>query len=450
MFKNRRRFLIRGGTTAGLFAASAGAEFASSNTPLPSTERSPERVLDPTYIDLRFDSRSISFENPTGARGAGGKAHRGRKGRPLYVIDPGEKVILADIAGVGTIRHIWTPFRGLSPEVARALRFEVFYDGLTEPSISVPLLDFFGLPHGRLAEYYSAMVSVNEGKGLNSYFPMPFGRAIRIELTNESDCHVMFFYQIDYTVETGRSDTRSYLHATFRRENPTELRKDFVIARDFEGPGRFLGCSVGIRVLEKGTWYGEGELKIYRDGDREFPTYCGTGLEDYVGGGYGLERHWGEYAGSPIQIPPKPVPAPKNWPGPDYVSFYRWHIPDPIMFESHLKVTLQQIGGSERFGEAERATAEIYQKTHIAAGPGWGMPGVGDMIDSALLERSDDYCATAYVYCSQPQGVARYDTQAAVKNVALTESEIATPPPSSVSDEEWERFLIRTRKYWSA
>jgi hypothetical protein len=208
--------------------------------------------LDPTYINPCLDSRSVNFENPTGARGAGGKAHNGRKGRPLYIVSPAEKVVLANIVGPGTVRHIWTMLVGLPPKVARALRLEVFYDGLSEPSISVPILDFFASPHGRVAEFYSALISIHEGRGFNSHIPMPFGRSIRVEFTNESTRHVGLFYQIDYTLEPSRPAAASYLHATFRRENPTTLRKDFVIADGLKGPGRFLGCSVGIRVIDKG------------------------------------------------------------------------------------------------------------------------------------------------------------------------------------------------------
>ena len=140
-------------------------------------------VLDPTYIDPRLDSRSISFENPKGARGGGGEVGNGRKGHPFYILEPGEKVVLAEVLGPGTLRHFWTMLSNLSPELARALRLEVFYDGLSEPSISVPILDFFGLPHGRVTEYYSALISVNNGRGLNSHVPMPFQHSIRLEFT---------------------------------------------------------------------------------------------------------------------------------------------------------------------------------------------------------------------------------------------------------------------------
>ncbi len=84
----RRNFLL--GTTG---AAAALTRAASSEAnPRPPTGQS--SVLDPTYIDARVDSHSISFENLTGARGNGGKAYGGRKGRPSRILDPNEKVVL--------------------------------------------------------------------------------------------------------------------------------------------------------------------------------------------------------------------------------------------------------------------------------------------------------------------------------------------------------------------
>lgn len=105
---------------------------------------------DPSRFDTSLDCRSISFENPTGARGAGGMAAGGRKGAPNRRIVSGETVVLADIAGPGRVRHIWMTFMAAPPEEMRAVTLEVFYDGCAEPSVSVPCLDFFGLPHGSL------------------------------------------------------------------------------------------------------------------------------------------------------------------------------------------------------------------------------------------------------------------------------------------------------------
>src|SRR5258705_13229742 len=235
---------------------------------------------DASRIDLALDSRAVTFEIPTGARGAGGQSHGGRRGAPSRRIEPGERVLLADLEGPGTIRHVWMTFPPARPERMRALVLEVFYDGAAEPSISVPALDFFGLPHGRPAPYVSALLSAQEGRGYNAYLPIPFRRRIRIELTNASPRPTVLYYQLDYTLERNLAPEPGLLHVSFRRENPTRLKRDFTIAEGLRRPRRFLGCSVGVRTLPQKNfaWYGEGELKIFKDGDGALPTICGTGL----------------------------------------------------------------------------------------------------------------------------------------------------------------------------
>lgn len=160
-------------------------------------------ILDPSRIDPTHDSRAVTFENPTGARGAGGQSCGGRKGAPSRAVQPNETVVLADLRGPGTLRHIWMTFPPAAPEVMRALWMEVFYDGASAPSISVPCVDFFGLAHGRPAAYFSALTSVQEGRGFNAYLPMPFCDSVRVELTNAAPRPVILYYQIDYTLSRG-------------------------------------------------------------------------------------------------------------------------------------------------------------------------------------------------------------------------------------------------------
>ena len=261
-----------------------------------------DRVWNPAVVDPTLDARAATFENPTGARGAGGTAHGGRKGAPNRRLAPGERVVLADIEGPGIVRHIWMTFPPARPERMRALFLEVFYDGADEPSVSVPCLDFFGLPHGRPVAFASALTAAQEGRGFNSYLPMPFDRRIRIELVNGAPRPTILYYQVDYTLQAELPDDLGRLHVTFRRENPTVQRQDFVIADDLRGPGRFLGCNVGVRVIDHAAWYGEGEVKIYRDGDEALPTICGTGLEDYVGSAWGMGAHSAPYGGAPLVV----------------------------------------------------------------------------------------------------------------------------------------------------
>jgi hypothetical protein len=79
-------------------------------------------------------------------------------------------------------------------------------------------------------------------------------------------------------------------------------------------------------------------VKFYIDGDDEYPTICGTGTEDYVCGAWGFaDRTYSTaYAGYPLRHVQEG--------GPTLHGLYRWHLPDPISFDSDLRVTVQTIG----------------------------------------------------------------------------------------------------------
>jgi hypothetical protein len=367
---------------------------------------------DPARIEPGCEIRTISFENPTGARGAAGRSAGGRKGAPNRFVAPGERLTLAEISGPGRVRHLWLTAPPMPPEAMRALVLEIFYDDTREPSVSVPCLDFFGLPHGRPAPYHSALSAAQEGRGFNAWLPMPFRRRIRVELWNGSARRFPLYYQLAYTLGS-ESDDIGLLHASFRRENPTALRRDFHIAEGFTGPGRFLGCNVGVRVLQEPdfSWYGEGEVKMYLDGDGPYPTWCGTGLEDYVGSAWGMGVH-----ATPLQGVPLIVQSPGAR-MPDFVGFYRWHLPDPIVFREDLRVTIQQIGALPVMRGQDELRRRIEREQRLA-GTGWFDFAQGPLEAFAICERQDDYCATAFVYCLEVQAVPRTDVAAATADIA--------------------------------
>jgi len=373
-------------------------------------------VTDLTRISPVLDSRACTFENPTGARGAGGTVAGGRKGAPNRFLEPGETVTLADLDGPGVVRHVWMTFPPAPPEVMRAMTIEVFYDGAAEPSISVPAVDFFGVGCGRPQPMSSALTAIQEGRGFNSFIPIPFGDHLTMTFTNGSARTIPFYYQVDFTLEPLAADT-GRLHAAFRRENPTTLTRDFVIAEGLRGPGRFLGCVVGIRTIDGGFWYGEGEVKVYRDGDTNLPTICGTGLEDYVGTAWGMDAHVSHYAGVPMDARPAGARVP------DFVSFYRWHVLDPIMFESSLTVTIQQIGYDAFFpGDEARMEATVAAGNGLTKGD-----GKGPFLAHGIVERVDDYSAVAFTMCRDAQSVPRVDVAAATADLERRAYETASP-----------------------
>lgn len=303
-------------------------------------------IAQPYLLDTGLLSRSISFENPTGAPGEGGKAASnlgvGRKGKPSQSMSPGDPVQLCDIPGPGTIRHIWITTPG-EPANLRSLVIRVWWDGQEHPSIECPVGDFMGMAHGKVTAYQSAVHSVGQRAGMNIWLPMPFTKRAKITLANEATKDakpVPLFYQIDYTAADKHADDVGRLHVLFRRENPTTEKRDFELLPERGQKGRFIGSVIGIRNLHPDQWWGEGEIKVYMDGDKEFPTICGTGSEDYVGLSWGIQQTPFMYNGCNLDQ--------KN-----FISMYRWHLPDPIAWQKQCRITIQQIAWKNGLSETQ-------------------------------------------------------------------------------------------------
>jgi hypothetical protein len=279
------------------------------------------------------ESRSISFENPTGEKGAGGQAKSnlgvGRKGAPAKTIKPGETIALCDINGPGVIRHMWLTLRA-SVETLQGIVMRAYWDKQEHPSVEAPIGPFFGVMHGQPRAYQSAAHAVNEKAGMNCWLEMPFVEHAKITISNESPKETPIFYNIDFTLGDALSESSGRLHGTYRRENPTTLKQDFEILPKRAGQGRYIGCVLGIRPLDP-DWWGEGEFKVYLDSDEEFPTICGTGVEDLIGQSWGLQNAGFLYGGTSLQVS-------------GLFAIYRWHIKDPIYWKKSIRVTIQQIG----------------------------------------------------------------------------------------------------------
>jgi len=298
-------------------------------------------------------TRSISPENFTGEKGKGGMAVQGTgaecardlgigwKISPSIVIKAGETFVIADIDGPGAIQHIWmTPTGNWRFSIMR-----IYWDDSENPSVECPIGDFFACGWNQYAQVSSLPVCVNPGSAFNCYWEMPFRKHCKITISNIDEKDMVLYYQIDYTL-TEVPDDAAYFHAQFRRVNPLPYKEVYTIVDGIKGKGHYVGTYMAWGVNNNG-WWGEGEIKFYMDGDREFPTICGTGTEDYFCGSYNFEnqktKQYQEfttpYTGLAQVIRPDGVYLSQT-----RFSLYRWHIMDPIRFESDLKVTIQALG----------------------------------------------------------------------------------------------------------
>jgi hypothetical protein len=364
-------------------------------------------------IPKGVETRWYSFENPTGAPGAGGKSQEGRKGAASKSVDPGEVVTLADVTGPGVIRRIWLTVPG-KVETLRGFVIRATWDDQDWPSVEAPLQDFFGLPFARQVPFQSALFSNPEGRSFNSVVPMPFKKRARLTITNESPKEALLFYDVDVTLGDALPADLAYFHARYRRENPTVRKRDFEVLPPVEGRGRYLGANIGVRTSahRRPLWFGEGELKIYLDGDREGATLVGSGTEDLVGSAWGLGKFDHLYQGAPLSEEKDGV-----------FGFYRYHIPDPVYFQKAIRVALQQIaGGTVKDLRALPATARPeLVRTHKPFDPA-GYTKPADETAWENFETPQDVCATAYWYQTlpSPRWPALEAYEGRVKDLGLT------------------------------
>jgi hypothetical protein len=296
---------------------------------------------------------SISPENPTGEKGKGGMAKEGTgtrearelgqgwKVNPSVIIQPGTTYTVAEISGPGAIQHIWmTPTGAWRYSIIR-----MYWDDEKEPSVEVPVGDFFGVGWGKYARLSSLAVCVNPGSAFNSYWPMPFRHKARITLENIDVNSMRLYYQIDFT-KTQIPKDAAYFHAEFRRVNPLPYKQVYTILDNVKGKGHYVGTYMAWGVHNNG-WWGEGEIKFYIDGDRDFPTINGTGTEDYFNGSYNFEnqekKQYEEFT-SPYSGLVQVIKPDGLYHSQQRFGLYRWHIADPIRFDDDLRVTIQALG----------------------------------------------------------------------------------------------------------
>lgn len=298
-------------------------------------------------------TRSISPENFTGEKGKAGMAVEGTgknaakdlgqgwKISPSVKIKSKETFVLGEINGSGAIQHIWMTPTGHW----RYLILRMYWDGESTPSVEVPVGDFFASGWNQYAQLSSLPVCVNPGSAFNCYWEMPFKKSAKLTIENIGEDDATVYYQIDYALSDVPGDA-AYFHAQFRRQNPLQYKEVYTILDNVKGWGHYVGTYMAWGVNNTG-WWGEGEIKFFMDGDKEFPTIAGTGTEDYFCGSYNFENqktHQYQEFSTPYAGLHQVIRPDGLYNSQQRFGLYRWHIMDPIRFEKDLKVTIQALG----------------------------------------------------------------------------------------------------------
>lgn len=296
--------------------------------------------------------------------------------RDMVFIQPNEKLVLADIRGCGSIRHIWLTFpapdsswlckKGCANNNQLVIR--MYWDGSPVPAVEAPLGNFFASGFGMRTSVNSLPVMVSpglHGESYNSYWVMPFHTSAKIEIENQgNNSSGSFYYQIDYQLQEKHSRFTPYFCAQYRQEFPCGSGKDYLIL-NAEGKGHYVGTVLNGRSRSP-VWFGEGDEKFYIDGD-SIPTIQGTGTEDFALHAWGFRQPTTyPYCGVPILFGEYRMVGWK-------MSMYRWHIIEPVSFKKSLRVEIENAGWITEDELAEGVTP-------------------------SFVERNDDYSSVAFWY----------------------------------------------------
>lgn len=388
--------------TAGLYALLLGT--VACNQSPPHNNVYPGNIF--TYSE-NAETRWSSPENPGAEKGKGASANYGAKGHPYDSINGGESLVLLNVQGQGIVNRIWITINDRSPEMLRSLKLEMYWDNETKPAVTVPLGDFFSVGLGRMAKFENAMFASPEGRSFLCHIPMPFRKGAKIVVTNESGNKLThFFFDVNFQYLKNWDEQFMYFHAYWHRDTATTVGQDFELLPQVQGKGRFLGVNVGVNAnpAYNNTWWGEGEVKMFLDGDKDLPTLAGTGTEDYIGTAWSQGWFANQYSGCLVD----------DWPNKQW-SFYRFHIPDPVFFAQDCRITLQQIGGDfkknvlpiQQEGKAKIIPVSI-GSSHAKMNLLFSRDSVVSLADPSVQDawtnfyRSDDLSATAYFYLTTP------------------------------------------------
>jgi hypothetical protein len=312
-----------------------------------------------------------------------------------FEIHPNERKIIFDIEGPGCVKHIWMTMAavGAGKYWRRDVIIRFYWDNEKNPSVEVPISDFFGVGHGEIKNFVSAplQMSPRGGRGFNCWWPMPFKRHGKIEIESQLSKKFNLYFYIDYEkYDEFPNDSEvpiGYFHAQFRMsKREKDQKKDRDTGKKFskmewqftggkntrvnggydlnhkilhaKGKGQYVGCHLDIdnraRFLLL-NWPGEGDDMIFIDEDiGGEPTLYGTGTEDYVNTAYSprKEEYNAQYhglikGGGPFWI--------------GKITYYRYHILDPVSFEKEILVTIERGHDNHRLSDRWDSTAYWYQ-----------------------------------------------------------------------------------------
>jgi hypothetical protein len=270
-------------------------------------------------------------------------------------------ITVAEFQGPGVVDHIqmsqnwfmnWFASRDegdLARQKATAARgviVEIYYDGELNPSVRVPVGDFFGdLSAGAAMNFTSVFFEKGPG-AYHSWLPMPFARSFRLVLVNETQYDYMSNTIVEGHTLGEWDPSLAYLHATWQRDVFQATPETERVLTRIDGSGHLLGRSWSLATDEplftetmeqnefgwdqqKFHWIMEANNEFRIDGEQE-PTVVYCGSEDSFGFHWGFTAEFAGLRNGIVYLGSEP----------ERLGLYRFWDPEPIRFQQSLEILL--------------------------------------------------------------------------------------------------------------
>ncbi|HRF59523.1 MAG TPA: DUF2961 domain-containing protein [Fimbriimonadaceae bacterium] len=211
--------------------------------------------------------------------------------------------------------------------VLRSVRLLADFDGIR--CVDVPFGDFFGSAPG-LNPYKSFPFEVTQNGEFICRLPMRWKRSAKIWVRNDGG--VPFVATASARAANWPwTDEAYHFKAQWSVDRGSTRPMRDMRMLEARGEGMFVGSNLQVTNPTE-AWWGEGDEKIYVDGEA-FPSTFGTGTEDYYG-----------YAWCSNEPFVRPYHAQPRCDGPGnrgQTSIARFHVADPIPFETLFKFDME-------------------------------------------------------------------------------------------------------------
>ncbi len=324
-------------------------------------------------------------------------------------LQPGDRVIIAELDGPAVLTRLWLTFDwpGVEPYPDsmlrnRSVRMEITWDEAQTPAINVPVGDFFNHPLCYDLPFENAFFACPVGRSLLCFIPMPFRKRAQIRLVNEFDRPLTVFHDIRWVKGVDPDPDDGYLHAWFNRTpaRAPGLRHD--ILPQVRGCGRYLGTHLGLITDPQNPlpWHGAQPLFFF-DGDGDTPSIRGASLDDFGGASWAAEKKY-VHRDSGLLLT-------RRFPeGGGHFGLYYYHRRDPLYFKTSCAVSIRP--GITM--PADKLLALRQDQPALAARLAWPWSSDGEIEAHLKAQpdewfecgRMDDLTSVAFYYLDRPEG----------------------------------------------